>query len=59
MISAWSHAIATKAKIGSMASLTAPYPTYGDSSKRAAGSFFTEKLFSPTTQRFVRLLLKF
>ena len=59
MILAWSHAIATKAKIGSMASLIAPYPTYGDSSKRAAGSFFTAKLFSPATRRFVRFLLKF
>ena len=59
MILAWSHAIATKAKIGSMANLIAPYPTYGDSSKRAAGSFFTAKLFSPATRRFVKFLLKF
>jgi len=59
MILAWSHAIATKAKIGSMANLITPYPTYGDSSKRAAGSFFTAKLFSPATRRFVQFLLKF
>jgi len=59
MILAWSHAIASKAKIGSMASLIVPYPTYGDASKRAAGSFFTTKLFSPVTRRLVRLLLKF
>jgi hypothetical protein len=59
MILTWSHAIATKAKIGSIANLIVPYPTYSDSSKRIAGSFFTAKLFSPATQRFVRFLLKF
>ena len=59
IILAWSHAIASKAKIGSMANLIAPYPTYGDASKRAAGSFFTNKLFSPATRRLVRFLLKF
>jgi len=58
MILAWSLAIAAKRRIGSMAGMIAPYPTFGDASKRAAGQFFTEALFSPRTRRIVRLLLK-
>ena len=58
MILAWSLAIGAKRRIGSMAGMIAPYPTFGDASKRAAGQFFTEALFSPRTRRIVRLLLK-
>ena len=58
MIMAWSLAIAGRQKIAAMASTIAPYPTYGDASKRAAGQFFTERLFSPRTRALVRLLLK-
>ena len=58
MIMAWSLAIARRQKIAAMASTIAPYPTYGDASKRAAGQFFTERLFSPRTRALVRLLLK-
>ena len=58
MILAWSLAIASRRKIASMAGTIAPYPTFGDASKRAAGQFFTEALFSPRTRRIVRLLLK-
>ena len=58
MILAWSLAIGAKRRIGSMAGLIAPYPTFGDASKRAAGQFFTKALFSPRTRRIVRLLLK-
>ena len=58
MIMAWSLAIARRQKIAAMASTIAPYPTYGDASKRAAGQFFTERLFSPRTRALIRLLLK-
>ena len=58
MILAWSVAIAARRRIASMAGTIAPYPTFGDASKRAAGQFFTEALFSPRTRRIVRLLLK-
>ena len=58
MILAWSLAIGAKRRIGSMAGMIAPYPTFGDASKRAAGQFFTEALFSPRTRRIVKLLLK-
>ena len=59
MILAWAVAITARQKISAMASVIAPYPTYGDASKRTAGSFYTEKLFSPRMRRIVRFLLKF
>ena len=39
-----------------MAQLIAPYPTLGEASKRAAGSYYTPKLFSERTRRIVRFL---
>jgi hypothetical protein len=42
-----------------MASTIAPYPSWSEASKRAAGAFFTEKLFSPRTRKIVQFLLKF
>lgn len=59
MIQPWIIAIQYRLKIGAMAAYIAPYPTYGEASKRAAGSFFTPKLFSEGTRRMVRLLLKY
>jgi pyruvate/2-oxoglutarate dehydrogenase complex dihydrolipoamide dehydrogenase (E3) component len=59
MIQLWILAIANRRKINSLATMIAPYPTYGEASKRAAGNFFTSKLFSPRTQKLVRFLLKF
>jgi hypothetical protein len=37
----------------------APYPTLGEVNKRAAGSFYTPKLFSDRTRRLVRFLARF
>ena len=58
MILAWSLAIGTRRKIASMAGVIAPYPTFGDAGKRAAGAFFTTTLFSRRTRAIVRWLLK-
>ncbi len=58
MILAWSLAISTRRKIASMAGVIAPYPTFGDAGKRAAGAFFTATLFSRRTRAIVRWLLK-
>ena len=58
MILAWVLAISSKQKISKMASLIAPYPTFSDASKQAAGRFFTDKLFSPRTRRIVKFLLR-
>jgi hypothetical protein len=35
-----------------------PYPTRGEVSKRAAGSYYTAKLFSPKTRWLVRQLAR-
>jgi pyruvate/2-oxoglutarate dehydrogenase complex dihydrolipoamide dehydrogenase (E3) component len=55
----WVLALENNLKIGAMANVIAPYPTLSEVSKRAAGSYYTETLFSPKTRRMVRLLQKF
>ena len=59
LIQVWVLAIGQKLKIGAIASMITPYPTLGEVSKRAAGSFFTPSLFSEKTKKFVRFLLRF
>jgi pyruvate/2-oxoglutarate dehydrogenase complex dihydrolipoamide dehydrogenase (E3) component len=59
LILPWALAIAQKLKIGALANLIVPYPTRGEASKRAAGSFYTPALFSARTRRLVRLLAHF
>ena len=44
--------------LSAMARMIAPYPTLGEVNKRAAGSFFTPKLFSAGTRWLVRLLAR-
>lgn len=56
LIHPWGVAITGKLKIGTMASYIAPYPTFGEISKRAAGTYYTASLFSPGTRRLVRFL---
>ena len=58
MIATWSLAINSGLKIGAMASFIAPYPTYGEASKRVAGSFYTERLFSSRTRAIVKRLIR-
>jgi pyruvate/2-oxoglutarate dehydrogenase complex dihydrolipoamide dehydrogenase (E3) component len=53
LIGAWGLAISAKLKIGAVASAMLPYPTLSEISKRAAGSYYTPKLFSPLTRRIV------
>ena len=59
LILPWALAISQKLKIGALANLIVPYPTRGEASKRAAGSYYTPTLFSPRTRRLVRLLARF
>ncbi|MGF7211870.1 pyruvate/2-oxoglutarate dehydrogenase complex dihydrolipoamide dehydrogenase (E3) component [Skermanella aerolata] len=56
LIQVWCLAISQKLKIGAIASMIAPYPTLGEAGKRAAGSFYTPKLFSGRTRGLVRFL---
>jgi pyruvate/2-oxoglutarate dehydrogenase complex dihydrolipoamide dehydrogenase (E3) component len=58
LILPWALAISRRLKIGALANLIVPYPTRSEAGKRAAGSFYTPTLFSPRTQRFVRLLAR-
>ena len=58
LIQPWVLCLAQGLKIGAMARTVAPYPTLGEVGKRAAGSFFTPKLFSGRTRRLVRLLAR-
>jgi len=59
LILPWALAISQKLKIGALANLIVPYPTRGEASKRAAGSFYTPTLFSARTRGLVRLLARF
>jgi pyruvate/2-oxoglutarate dehydrogenase complex dihydrolipoamide dehydrogenase (E3) component len=58
LILPWALAISQKLNIGALANLIVPYPTRGEASKRAAGSFYTPRLFSARTRRLVRLLAR-
>ncbi len=58
LILPWCLAIQNKLKIGAIAQVIAPYPTLSEASKRAAGSFYSESLFSARTRRIVGWLQK-
>ena len=55
----WVMAVRQGLGVGAIASVIAPYPTLGEASKRAAGSFYLPKLFSERTRRVVRFLMTF
>ena len=59
LIQPWELAIREKLGIGAMAGLIVPYPTLAEVSKRAAGTFYTPKLFSERTRTLVRFLSRF
>jgi pyruvate/2-oxoglutarate dehydrogenase complex dihydrolipoamide dehydrogenase (E3) component len=59
LIQIWCLAIQQKLKIGAVAGVILPYPTLGEASKRAAGSFYTPKLFSDRIRKIVRFLGRF
>jgi pyruvate/2-oxoglutarate dehydrogenase complex dihydrolipoamide dehydrogenase (E3) component len=56
LIHSWGLAIAGGLTLKTLAGMIAPYPTLGEASKRAAGSFYAPRLFSERTRRLVRLL---
>ncbi len=58
LIGLWALAISKGMKIGDITGMIAPYPTLGEISKRAAGSWFTPSLFSDRTRFIVGLLQK-
>jgi pyruvate/2-oxoglutarate dehydrogenase complex dihydrolipoamide dehydrogenase (E3) component len=58
LIQSWGLAISAGLRLATIAGMIAPYPTLGEANKRAAGSFFTARLFSDRTRRLVRWLAK-
>lgn len=59
LIGPWVLAISSGLGIGSVASAVLPYPTLSEVSKRAAGSYYTPRLFGRTTRRIVGLVQRF
>ncbi|MBO6544331.1 MAG: mercuric reductase [Alphaproteobacteria bacterium] len=58
LLQPWVLAKSQGLKISAMAGMVAPYPTLGEISKRAAGSYYTPTLFSWKTRLVVKLLSK-
>jgi pyruvate/2-oxoglutarate dehydrogenase complex dihydrolipoamide dehydrogenase (E3) component len=58
MISAWTLAIARRVSLAALAGLAVPYPTRSEAGVRAAGSFYLDRLFSPTSKRLAALLTR-
>jgi pyruvate/2-oxoglutarate dehydrogenase complex dihydrolipoamide dehydrogenase (E3) component len=59
LILPWVMAVKTRARIGLLANVIAPYPTLSEASKRAAGSYYLPGLFSERTKRIVGFLRRF
>jgi pyruvate/2-oxoglutarate dehydrogenase complex dihydrolipoamide dehydrogenase (E3) component len=58
LILPWVMAVGQKQKLSAMAGLMAPYPTYSELGKRAAGTFFAPALGSARVKTVVRLLAR-
>jgi pyruvate/2-oxoglutarate dehydrogenase complex dihydrolipoamide dehydrogenase (E3) component len=57
LIGFWALAVSARLKMSAIAGMVAPYPTLGEVSKRATGTYFTPKLFdNPALTRFVRFV---
>jgi pyruvate/2-oxoglutarate dehydrogenase complex dihydrolipoamide dehydrogenase (E3) component len=60
LIGLWALAIANKMKMGQIAAMVAPYPTLGEVNKRAAGAYFSPRLFENSrVKKFVRAVQRF
>ncbi len=60
LIALWALALSSGLKMNAIAGMVAPYPTLGEVSKRAAGAYFSPRLFdSAAVKRVVRLVQRF
>ena len=60
LIGVWALAIANGLKMSAIANMVAPYPTLGEINKRAAGAYFSPRLFeNPWVKRIVGLTQKY
>lgn len=53
LIALWSMAIANRMTMAQVSAMVAPYPTYAEINKRAAGAYFTPRLFDNSTVKRV------
>ena len=59
-IQLWSLVIANKLKISAVAAMISPYPVLGEISKRAAGQYYTPRLFeNETVKKLIRFVQRF
>ncbi len=57
LINLWSLALANNLKMGQIAAMVSPYPTIGELNKRAAGAYFSPRLFeNQMVKRVVRFV---
>ena len=54
-----SVAMTNKVKISGLAQIISPYPTRSEAVKRAAGSWYTDTIFSPRTRKLAGIWTKF
>ena len=60
LVALWALAISSRLKMSAIAGMVAPYPTLGEVSKRAAGAYFSPKLFdNAALKRLVRFVQRF
>jgi pyruvate/2-oxoglutarate dehydrogenase complex dihydrolipoamide dehydrogenase (E3) component len=60
LINLWSLVLANKMKMSQVAAMVSPYPTIGEINKRAAGAYFSPRLFkSDLVKRVVSLVQRF
>ncbi|MBO0710013.1 MAG: FAD-dependent oxidoreductase, partial [Acetobacteraceae bacterium] len=55
-IGAWTLAIGRRIPLSALAGMIVPYPTRAEAAKRAAGTYYESRLFSPGVRRLVRAL---
>jgi pyruvate/2-oxoglutarate dehydrogenase complex dihydrolipoamide dehydrogenase (E3) component len=58
LILPWVLAIERRMKLSALAQVIAPYPSLGEASKRAAGTFYAPRLFNARTRWLVRQLAR-
>ena len=60
LISLWALALANGMKMSQIAAMVAPYPTIGEINKRAAGAYFSPRLFdNPRVKQVVGLVQRY
>jgi pyruvate/2-oxoglutarate dehydrogenase complex dihydrolipoamide dehydrogenase (E3) component len=60
LISLWALALANRMKMSQIAAMVAPYPSIGEINKRAAGAYFSPRLFdNPTVKKVVGLVQRY